>query len=219
MACIHFFIFTYDMPFRVYNSINNMAKKNINTNKLIRISYKDIIKDTDPRIREVSEDVSWPLSKADLTIMNQMIDYVRSSQDPVEAKERNLRPAYGISAIQIGHAKKMMYIRIENNQGFEPEEFALINPRIIETSDKKAALSTGEGCLSVDTDIDGYVARPSSVKIIAIDHFTEREVEIEAFGLTAIVLQHEMDHLSGILFYDRINKLNPMKIDSSVKLI
>ncbi len=196
-----------------------MAKKDINTNKLIRISYKDIIKDNNPKLREVSEDVTWPLSKEDLTIMNQMIDYVRSSQDHNQAEERDLRPAYGVSAVQLGHLKKMMYVRIENNQGFEPEEFALINPRIIETSDKKSALSTGEGCLSVDYDVEGYVVRPSSVKIIAIDHFTEREVEIEAFGLTAIVLQHEMDHLSGIMFYDRINKLNPMKIDSSVKII
>ncbi len=196
-----------------------MAKKDINVNKLVRISYKDIIKDDNPLLREVSEDVVWPLSKQDLTIMNQMIDYVRSSQDHNEAQARNLRPAYGISAIQIGHAKKMMYIRIENNQGFEPEEFALINPRIIETSDKKAALSTGEGCLSVDSDIPGYVVRSNSIKLIAIDHFTEREVEIEAFGLTAIVLQHEMDHLSGIMFYDRINKLNPNKIDSSVKIV
>ncbi len=196
-----------------------MAKKDINVNKLIRISYKDIVKDNDPILREVSEDVVWPLSKADLTIMNQMIDYVRSSQDSKEASERDLRPAYGISAVQIGHLKKMMYIRIENNQGFEPEEFALINPRIVEKSDKQAALSTGEGCLSVTQEIPGYVVRHNSVKIIAIDHFSEREVEIEAFGLTAIVLQHEMDHLSGVMFYDRINKLNPNKIDSKVKVI
>ncbi len=196
-----------------------MAKKDINTNKLIRVSYKDIIKDDNPLLREVSQDVSWPLSKEDLTIMNQMIDYVRSSQDENESKARGLRPAYGISAIQLGHAKKMMYIRIENNQGFEPEEFALINPRVISHSDKKAALSTGEGCLSVENEIPGYVVRSNSVKLIAIDHFTDREVEIEAFGLTAIVLQHEMDHLSGIMFYDRINKLSPNKVEPSVKII
>ncbi len=196
-----------------------MAKKDINVNKLVRISYNDIVKDDNPILREVSEDVVWPLSKADLTIMNQMIDYVRSSQDHNQASQRNLRPAYGISAVQLGHLKKMMYIRIENNQGFEPEEFALVNPRIIETSDKMSALSTGEGCLSVVEEIPGYVARPHTVKIIAIDHFTDREVEIEAHGLTAIVLQHEMDHLSGVMFYDRINKLSPMKLDSNVKKI
>lgn len=194
-------------------------KRKINTNKLVRISYKDIVKDDNPVLREISKEVIWPLEKENLNIMNQMIDYVRSSQDTNESHERNLRAAYGISAIQLGHTKKMMYIRIENDQGFEPEEFALINPRIIETSKKTGALRSGEGCLSVEREIPGYVTRPYTVKIIAIDHFTDREIEIEAHGLTAIVLQHEMDHLSGIMFYDRINKLEPNKIDPSVSII
>lgn len=194
-------------------------KRNINTKKLIRISYKDIIQDDNPIIRGVSKEVTWPLSKKDLLIMNQMIDYVRSSQDENESGLRNLRAAYGISAVQIGYLKKMMYVRIENNQGYEPEEFALINPKTVDTSNKKGALSAGEGCLSVQEEISGYVVRPYSVKIIAIDHFTDREVEIEAHGLTAIVLQHEMDHLLGIMFYDRINKLNPNHIDSKITII
>jgi len=193
--------------------------RKINTKKLNRISYNDIVKDDNPIIREVSKDVVWPLSKGDLTIMNQMIDYVRSSQIPEEEEKRELRAAYGISAIQLGHPKKMMYVRLENNQGFEAEEFALINPKIISSSTKKGALKEGEGCLSVIRKIDGYVVRSFSIKIIAIDHFTEREVEIEAYGLTAIVLQHEMDHLSGIMFYDRINKLDPKKVASNVTLI
>lgn len=194
-------------------------KKVINTKKLIRITYDDIVKDDNPILREVSKDVDWPLNKEDLMIINQMIDYVRSSQDDAEAEERNLRPAYGLSAIQMGYPKKMMYVRIESNQGFGAEEFALINPRIESTSKKSVALNGGEGCLSVEREIPGFVVRPYSVKIVAIDHFTDREVEIEAHGLTAIVLQHEMDHLSGVMFYDRINKLAPMKIDSSVTRI
>lgn len=194
-------------------------KRKINTSKLTRVNYDDIVKDNNPILREVSKDVLWPLSKSDLTIMNQMIDYVRSSQDENESSTRNLRPAYGISAIQLGHLKKMLYVRIENKQGFEPEEFALINPRIVSVSNKKVALDSGEGCLSVEKEIKGYVVRPQAIKIIAIDHFTDREVEIEAFDLVAVVLQHEIDHLMGILFYDRINKLNPFKIDSSVKKI
>ncbi len=194
-------------------------KRKINTKKIVRLSYEDIVKEDNPILREISREVAWPLSKGDLTIMNQMIDYVRSSQNYDEAKKRNLRAAYGISAVQIGNLKKMMYVRIENNRGLEPEEFALINPRIISASDKMASLSAGEGCLSVDREVPGYVVRPYSTKIIAIDHFTEREVEIEAHGLTSIVLQHEMDHLSGIMFYDRINKLNPNKIDSKVMKI
>ena len=190
--------------------------KKINTKKLVRISYEDIVKDDNPILREVSKEVVWPLSKANLYIMNQMIDYVRSSQKPEEAEKRNLRPAYGISAIQLGNPLKMMYVRIENDQGFEAEEFALINPKIVSQGNKKIAFKNGEGCLSVEREIPGFVVRPYTVKIVAIDHFTEREIEIEAHGITAIVLQHEMDHLSGIMFYDRINKLSPNKIDPKV---
>ncbi len=186
-----------------------MAKDQINLKKINRIEYKDIIKDNNPLIREISHDVPFPLTKEDRLLMNQMIDYVRSSQDPKEAAARNLRPAYGISAIQVGQPKKLIYIRIENEYGSAPEEFALVNPYIVYESPMKSFLSSGEGCLSVDNDHKGFVVRNHQIKIRAIDYFTDREIEIDAKSLTAIVLQHEMDHLLGILFYDRINKLNP----------
>ena len=198
-----------------------MAKNNtkINTKKIERIEYKDIISSKNQIIRQISMDVGYPLNKEDRKTMVQMIDYVRSSQDEVEAKERKLRSAFGISAIQIGIAKKLIYVRIENEFGLEAEEFALINPKILSTSTTKTYLSNGEGCLSVKEDHKGYVLRPHGVKILAIDYFTEREVEIDSRGITAIVLQHEMDHLLGILFYDRINKLNPYKLDPKEKII
>lgn len=196
-----------------------LNKRKINTKKIVRVSYDDIVKDPNPILREVSKEVSWPLSKDNVHIMNQMIDYVRSSQNEEEAKSRNLRSAYGISAVQLGHALKMMYVRIERSDGFGAEEFALINPRLKDTSSKKCALESGEGCLSIKEDVPGYVVRPYTVTLVAIDHFTDREIEITAHGITAIVLQHELDHLSGVLYYDRINKLAPDKIESNVKLI
>ncbi len=188
-------------------------KNNIKINENDRINYDDIIKDDDPRIRELSFDVPYPLNKEDRLIMNQMIDYVRSSTNSDEAKERNLRPAFGISAIQLGYPKKMMYIKIDSDFNDDYEEFALINPRIVKVSNEKSYLNGGEGCLSVEREHKGYVQRNLSVVIQAIDLFTDREIEIEAKGLTSIVLQHEMDHLLGILFYDRINKLKPFQVD------
>ncbi len=183
--------------------------KKINTKKMSRIVTKDIILDDNAIIREISMLVPYPLAKSDKTIMNQLIDYVRSSQDEEEAKARDLKPAYGISAIQIGKPRRLFYIRIENKFGNDAEEFALVNPKVIKSSKQHAYLDQGEGCLSVIAEHEGYVLRPHTVTINAIDYFTEREVEIEAQGLTAIVLQHELDHLQGILFYDRINTLNP----------
>ncbi len=179
-----------------------------------RLTYVDIIKDDVELIREISVNVPFPLVKSDKEIMEQIIDYVRSSQDKTQASSRNLRPAFGISAVQIGKARKMMFIRIENEFIGTPEEFALINPEVIETNSTKAYLASGEGCLSVEGEHAGYVLRPYSIKLQATDYLTSRDVEIEAKGLTAIVIQHEMDHLLGILFYDRINKLDPFKVDN-----
>jgi len=187
-----------------------MAKE-IKTKKLDLLTMSDIIKDDNKLIRELSLDVVVPLTKEDKKIMEQMIEYTRSSQDPVANKERKLRPAFGISAIQIGHAKKMLYVRIENEYGGEPEEFALVNPKILEAKGK-AFLESGEGCLSVEYDVPGYVVRDYQVVIEAFDYFTQRHIQIQTKGLTSIVLQHEIDHLKGIMFYDRINKLKPFDL-------
>ncbi len=184
-----------------------------------RVLYKDIIKDDNKILRDVSQMVEYPLSKENRRIMMQLIDYVRSSQDELEAEARELRPAYGLSAIQLGFPKKMFYIRIQNNVADLEEEFALVNPEIISKSEEKSFLVEGEGCLSVEKEHKGYVYRSHKVTIRAIDYFTEREVEITAKGIASIVLQHEYDHLLGILFYDRINKLEPFfNIKKAVKI-
>ena len=173
-----------------------------------QLGPQDIIQDNNPLIREVSLDAHFPLNKEEDKVMKKMIDYVQASQNEDEAAKRGIRAAYGISGIQAGLKKKIMYVRIENEYG-GVEEFALVNPKIVSTSKELGFLTTGEGCLSVSKDHQGYVYRPYQIKLVAIDYFSEREVEIDARGLTAIVLQHEMDHLSGVLFYDRINRLDP----------
>ncbi|NQX83620.1 MAG: peptide deformylase, partial [Mycoplasmataceae bacterium] len=157
----------------------------------------------------------YPLSKQDRTIMNQMIDYVRSSQDDSDKDgKRELVPAVGLSAVQIGHLKRMIYVRIENDYKKHNEEFALINPIVTYESENKTYLENGEACLSIrDKEYKGLVMRPMQVKIRAIDYFTDQEIEIDAKSLTAIVLMHEIDHLNGVMFYDRINKLAPFHIE------
>ena len=190
-----------------------MAKtNNIKLKEKYQITYEDIIKDDNPIIREISNKVPYPLDKEDTKIMNQMIEYVRLSQDPTIASEKNLRPAFGISAIQLGYTKMMMYIRIESEYSSKHDEFALVNPELIWSSPTLCYLANGEGCLSVEEDHEGYVLRSFHVKVRGIDYFTEREIEIEAKGMTAVVLQHELDHLLGILYYDRINTLDPLKV-------
>ncbi len=182
-----------------------------------KIKYKDIVKDSNLVLREVSKEVEYPLTKENRLIMKKMIDYVRTSQDENDNSE--YRPAYGISAVQLGFPKKLFYIRIVDDLRDTFEEYALINPEIISKSEEKSFLDSGEGCLSVDEEYKGYVYRPNKIVIRAIDYFSDREIEITAKGLVSIVMQHEYDHLLGILFYDRINKLDPFfKIKNAIKI-
>src|SRR5690606_40685616 len=71
------------------------------------------------------------------------------------------------------------------------------------SSDLKAYLTSGEGCLSVDRNVPGYVHRYARITITGYDVNTEQEVKLRLKGLPAIVFQHELDHLNGVMFYDR----------------
>ena len=88
----------------------------------------------------------------------------------------------------------------------------MVNPKIVVNSIKKTYLEGGEGCLSVDEEHRGYVYRDFKIVVKAYNDLTGKEEHITARGYDAIVLQHEIDHLDGILFYDRIDKNDPFKI-------
>ena len=76
---------------------------------------------------------------------------------------------------------------------------------------RKAYLKGGEGCLSVDNEKEGFVPRCANITIEAYDYVTKTILTKKLRGYIAIVVQHEYDHLDGILFYDRINKDEPFQ--------
>ncbi|MBQ6560167.1 MAG: peptide deformylase [Erysipelotrichaceae bacterium] len=173
------------------------------------INNDTIIKDDDERIRMKSEDVSFPVPKEDKELLMEMMDYVDKSTDEEIAEKENLRAAVGISAIQLGIPKKLTAIIIKDDEGNKVFEYALVNPKIVSQSVEKAYLEAGEGCLSVEVEHQGYVYRSARVKVRAYDLLKEDYIEIKAEDYLAIVLQHELDHFKGILFYDRIDQKNP----------
>ncbi len=178
------------------------------------INNDTIIKDTDPRIREKSLPVPLPLSDEDRRLLQDMFDYVKESTDPDLAAEKNLRPAVGISAIQVGIRKQLTAVIVpyQDSEGNEKSfEFMLVNPKIISSSVQPAYLDSGEGCLSVESEHEGHVVRSARIKVQAYDALTDQEIVIRARGYLAIVLQHEIDHFSGILFYDRIDREDPFR--------
>ena len=179
------------------------------------INNETIIKDSDPLIRQKSEPVSLPLSKEDETLLRELYQYVEDSRDEEKAKEFNLRPAVGISAIQVGIPKQLTAV-IVNEMDKDGKEvfykYMLVNPKIISSSMQKAYLENGEGCLSVENVHEGYVVRSARVTVKAFDLIQNKEITIRARGYLAIVLQHEIDHFSGVLFYDHIDAKNPYPV-------
>ena len=179
----------------------------------MKINKKNIIVDSDPRIREKSKAVSLPLSDEDRELLESMYEYVYNSTIEEIAKKEDLQAAVGISAIQVGVPKKLLAIVLKDEDGEEVVRYALANARIISHSVESSYLASGEGCLSVPEAHKGYIYRHARVKVKAYDLFTDSEIIIKAKGYLAIVLQHELDHFDGTLFYDHINKKEPFYED------
>lgn len=178
------------------------------------INNDTILKDTNPFVRQKSLPVSLPLSKEDEELLNDMFQYVKESCDPELAEKKNLRPAVGISAIQVGVPKKMTAVivhDIDSSGNQVTYEFKLVNPRIVSSSVQKAYLANGEGCLSVEEDHPGIIQRSARITFEAYDLIRNDYIKVRARGYLAIVLQHEFDHFDGILYYDHINKETPFK--------
>lgn len=118
-------------------------------------------------------------------------------------------PGIGIAAIQIGVAKRVVTIDLAK-QDEEKQPIIFINPEIIAESEEMGIYE--EGCLSIPEFYE-EVERPAAVKVRYMD-LDGKMQEIEADGLMATCIQHEIDHLDGVLFIDHISKL---KRDRCVK--
>lgn len=122
----------------------------------------------------------------------------------------------GLSANQIGLNKRMFAALLSDDQGND-REVALFNPKIVSHSTAMVYLPESEGCLSVDRVVQGFVPRYEKVQVKAIDE-KGKEVKLRFKGFDAIVMQHELDHLNGVMFYDRINKEHPFKLPEGVQI-
>ena len=111
-------------------------------------------------------------------------------------------PGIGLAAVQIGEAVRMLVIDLAKGEEEKAPQF-FINPQVVWSSDERSVYE--EGCLSIP-DYYAEVERPASVKVTHLD-LDGQQYEITAEGLLATCLQHEIDHLNGVLFIDHISKL------------
>lgn len=148
----------------------------------------------DKRLRKVSE----PVKKIDAGIRKLVDDMLETMYDA---------PGIGLAAIQIGTSKRVVTMDLaKKEEPKNPQVF--INPEIVWSSDEKAVYE--EGCLSIP-EIYSDVERPAQVKVKYLDLEGELH-EIEANGLLSTCLQHEVDHLNGILFIDHLSRLKRERI-------
>ena len=192
------------------------------------IDMNDIIREGNPTLRQEGLDVMLPLSDEDIILGEMMLDFLRHSQDPVMAEKLGLRGGVGIAAPQLDISKKIIACLVPKE--FETEEAAemtsdayrlatiMYNAKIVAHSVQDAALADGEGCLSVDRDVPGYVVRHARVTVEYIDKNGNTQ-RLKLRGYDAMVVQHEIDHTNGIMFYDRINEANPFAIKEGMLII
>ena len=171
------------------------------------ITMKDIVQEGHPVLRDVAKEVTLPASEEDIQIAKSLLEYVINSQDEEISNKYGLRAGVGLAAPQINVSKRIIAVHATDEKG-KLYSYALFNPKIISHSVEKTYLPNGEGCLSVDRTVPGYVPRYSRITVKATT-VGGQEIQLRLKGFIAIVFQHEIDHLNGIMFYDHINKTDP----------
>ena len=190
------------------------------------IDMDDIIREGNPTLRAVAEDVTFPLSDQGIILGEKMMQFLHHSQDPVMAEKLGLRGGVGLAAPQLDISKRIIAVLVPNPEdadGNPPKEAyslqeVMYNPKVVAHSVQDAALGDGEGCLSVDRNVPGYVVRHARV---TVEYFTKdgEKKRIKLKGYNSIVVQHEIDHTNGIMFYDRINPNNPFEIKEGLLIL
>lgn len=181
------------------------------------LKTKDILDEKDKRLRQVSKEVEFPLTNKDKELIDTMIEYLHNSQIEELAEKYDLRPGMGLSAIQLGVAKRYFVVVHEYEEG-KFDNYVVINPKIISNSVEKIYVTDGEGCLSVNRPVPGIIPRYARVTIEGYD-MEGRKIHIRAREDLAICFQHEIDHLNGIIFVDHIDPKNPFKGKDEMRAI
>lgn len=169
----------------------------------------NILDEKDKRLRLKSKEVTFPLTKKQQKDIKDMIKYLELSQIEESQKYYNLRAGMGLAYIQIGVAERIFVIVDEEEEG-KFVNYVVINPKIKSTSEEMVYVGEGEGCLSVNREVDGIVPRHARMTIEAYDENGELYT-IRVREDLSVAFQHEIDHLNGILFVDYIDKNNPYK--------
>ena len=153
------------------------------------MTIRPILTAPDPRLKAVSTDVQ-AVDSAIRALVDDMADSMYAAD------------GIGLAAVQIGVPVRVLVIDLDQKEG-KKNPVAYINPKIVWASDEMAVFE--EGCLSVP-EIWDDVERPARIRCEYLDRDGKKQL-LEADGMLATCLQHEMDHLNGVLFIDHLSRL------------
>lgn len=173
------------------------------------LKTSDILDEKDKRLRNKNEDVVFPMEKSEKKLINDMLEHLHLSQIDEEAQKYDLRPGMGLAAPQVGVNKNFFVICHEEEENLF-RNYVIVNPKLVSHSEELVYASGGEGCLSVNREVEGIVPRYARVTFEGYD-VDGNKIRYRAREELAIAFQHEMDHLNGILFFDHIDPKNPYK--------
>lgn len=176
-----------------------------------------ILDEKDKRLRLVSKDATFPISDEEKQLIDNIIKHLTYSQIEKYSEKYKLRPGMGLAFPQCGINKRIIVIVDEYEEG-KFKNYVVINPVIVSNSSEMIAAEAGEGCLSVNREVEGHVLRYARVTIDGYD-IDGNKIRIRAREDLSIAFQHEIDHLNGILFIDRINKNKKFYTEKEVRLI
>jgi peptide deformylase len=163
------------------------------------MALRDILTVPDPRLKLTSTDVE-AVDNDLRALMDDMLETMYAA------------PGIGLAAIQVGVPKRVIVMDLAR-EGEDPRPQYFVNPQILWASEETAPYE--EGCLSVP-EIYDEVERPARVKLRYLNYQGET-VEEDAEGLYAVCIQHEMDHLNGVLFIDHLSRLKRDRAVAKVK--
>ena len=183
----------------------------------MKLPNLDILDEKDKRLRLISKDVTFPLNNEDKKRIQDMLKYLKMSQIEEYREQYDLRPGMGLAYIQLGIAKRIFVIVNEtDDETFE--NYVVINPKILSNSEELIYVGEGEGCLSINRETEGIVPRFARITVKAFD-MEGKPYEIRVREDVSIAFQHEIDHLNGILFTDKIDPKNPYKNQENMREI
>ena len=180
------------------------------------LTMKDIIREGHPSLETPSDPVKIPLDQATKNTLKAMREFLIASQDDDLREKYELRAGVGLAAPQINVMKRMLAIYSGDEKNETWHDYLMVNPKIVSHSVKETFIPSGEGCLSIDREVEGVVPRYHKVTVQTYlfdpEKETLKEATLKFTGFIAVVFQHELDHLNGILFPEKIKPAPPAAI-------